>query len=208
MKTLILVVLMLSPAALAVAQTPSSQNGAPGVSVAEWRWSRQSLPSPALFEDPLQVAEEQARLDDARSAVIQQNKRRAQAGVQQAPVPTNNGMSGGGTGRRRNPYQYVYEVKFSNTGEKKILRVYWEYTFTDSADGAVAGQHQFTHEVSLRPGRSKKLVGRSNLPPTRVVNAARGGQESTSGYLEQVSIRRVEFEDGTAWEAPPPQSPE
>jgi hypothetical protein len=205
MKTLILVVLVLSPAALAAAQTPSSQVSAPGVSVVELRWSRQSLPSPALYEDPLRAAEEQTRLDSARNEVIQQNRIRAQVGVEQIRVPTNNGLGNAGARRHpsASPYVYLYEVKLNNTGAKKIRRLSWEYTFTDESNGAVAGQHQFTHEVSLRPGRSKKLVGRSNLPPSLVVNAVDGGKKSPSGYSEKVSILRVEFDDGTAWDAPP-----
>lgn len=204
MKTLSLVILVLSAAALAAAQTPSSQSSPPGVSVVEWRWSRQSLPSPALSEDPLRIAEEQARLDNARNETIQHNKIRVKAGVEEVPIQTNNGMGTVG-GRRRssaNPFQYLYEVKLSNTGAKKIRSLSWQYTFTDPSNGAVAGQHQFTNKVDIRPGQSKKLVGRSSLPPSHVVNAERGGAES-SGYSEKVSIQRVEFDDGTVWEAPP-----
>lgn len=205
MKTLVLMILVLSPAALTVAQTPSNQSNEHGVSVAEWRWSRQSLPSPALFEDPLRVAEDQARLDNARNETIQQNKLRVKAGVEQTPVPTNNSIGGSGSRRRStaSPYQYLYEVKLSNTGAKKILSLSWEYTFTDQSNGSVAGRHQFTHKVSLRPGQRKKLVGRSALPPSLVVNAAPGGPESSSGYSEKVFIQRIEFDDGTVWEAPP-----
>jgi len=205
MKTLILVVLVLSPAALAAAQTPSSQVSAPGVSVVELRWSRQSLPNPALYEDPLRAAEEQTRLDSARNEVIQTNKIRAKAGAEQVSIPTNNGLGNAGASRRRSasPFVYVYEVKLNNTGTKKIRRLSWEYTFTDESNGVVAGQHQFTNEVSLGPGRSKKLVGRSNTPPSLVVNAAGSGQKSPSGYSEKVLIRHVEFDDGTVWEAPP-----
>lgn len=205
MKTLVLVILVLSAATLTAAQTPSSQSSAHGVSVAECRWSKQSLPSPALFEDPLRVAEDQARLDNARNEAIQHNKLRVKAGVEQVPVPTNNSVGGAGTRRRSSasPFQYLYEVKLSNTGAKKILSLSWEYTFTDPSNGAVAGRHQFTHKVSLRPGQRKKLVGRSALPPSLVVNAAPGGPESPSGYSENVSIQRVEFDDGTVWEAPP-----
>lgn len=206
MKNLLLVVLVLSSAASAAAQTPSSEVSAHGVSVVEFRWSRQSLPNPALYEDPLRAAEEQTRLDSARNEVIQTNKIRARAGVEQVSVPTNNGL-GNARDRRRpsnSPYVYVYEVKLNNTGAKKILRLWWEYTFTDESNGVVAGRHEFTSEVGLRSGRSKKLVGRSHLPPSSVVNAASGEQKKTpSGYSEKVSIRRVEFDDGTVWEALP-----
>jgi hypothetical protein len=204
MKTLILLTLLLLSAGLAAAQTPPSQTGAHGVSVIEYSWHRQSLPNPVLLEDPLGIVDEQARMDRARNEVIQQNKIRERAGVDQVPVPTGSGMNR--TPPRRpssaGRFQYLYEVKLSNMGTKKIRGLTWEYVMLDPVTGLETGRRHFTSKVSLRPGQSKKLTGRSTLPPALTVSAARDSKESAMGHSEKVEIQRVEFDDSTVWERP------
>ncbi|HEX8559248.1 MAG TPA: hypothetical protein VF668_14175 [Pyrinomonadaceae bacterium] len=203
MKTLVLVALSLLSAGSAAAQTPPSQNAAAphGVVVLEHGWHTQAAYNPALFEDPLRVAEEQARMDSVRNEVIQLNKIRVQAGVEQVPVPTGGGMTSASNRgvRSNNRSHYVYDVKLTNTGTKKIRSLDWEYVLVDSSTGTVAGRRQFTSKVGLRPGQKKKLSGRSTLPPSLTVDASQGRD---ARFKEKVVIRRVEFEDGAVWQNP------
>lgn len=202
MKTLVLVALSLLAAGSAAAQTPPSQNAAPhGVVVLEQNWHTQAAYNPALYDDPLRIVEEQARMDSIRNETIQLNKIRVQAGTEQVPVPTGGGMtSAPNRGPRSNARShYIYNVKLSNTGAKKIRSLDWEYVLVDSSTGEVAGRRQFTSKVGLGPGQKKKLTGRSTLPPSLTVDASK---ESSARYKETVVIRRVEFEDGDVWQNP------
>ena len=198
MKTLYLVLVVLLLAVAAAAQVPSSPPDAPGVAVIKTSWRRQ-VHNPALDEDPFHASREQAELERARKATIKENDVRADLGQERLPLPSRAGApraeSGGPTIR------YVYEAKISNTGDKAIRKLVWEYALLDPATGRDVGQHRFTSEVSIRPGKSKTLVGHSASPAARVVDASKAGKETQRGqYTERVVIHRIEYDDGSAWE--------
>jgi hypothetical protein len=95
--------------------------------------------------------------------------------------------------------EYVYEVKVSNTGAKKIRELVWKYVLLDPDTGREISDHQFTSKVSISPGRSKKLVGHS--APPALVSVARTNRDLRDQYTERVEIRRVEYDDGSVWES-------
>jgi hypothetical protein len=71
-----------------------------------------------------------------------------------------------------------------------------------SPAGREAGRHRFESQVNIRPGKSEKLIGRSAAPPAQVVNVSKSNKQSRDQFAESLSIRRIEYADGTAWQAP------
>jgi hypothetical protein len=164
-------------------------------------WGRSRPPSPALYEDPLGVAAEQARLEGAQKETIRQNKVREKANLEQLPIPQ---RAGGEINQRPPPgsagYVYTYTARVRNDGARKVRRLDWEYLVVDLASGREAGRHRFTSKVGVSPGRTKKLVGRSASPPSNTVDVQGGADGAPARYSERVVIRRVEYDDGSVWE--------
>lgn len=96
---------------------------------------------------------------------------------------------------------FVYRVTVKNTGTKTVTAIHWDYLFFDSDKGEQIGQHSFRQPVKIRPGKSMELIGRSAFPPTRVLDAARA-QQPRAEMSEEISIRRIDYEDGSSWQRP------
>ena len=95
---------------------------------------------------------------------------------------------------------YIYQAKIKNTGVKTIRAIVWEYSLLDPDSQLEVGRHQFTGNMTVRPGKTVNLVGRSTKPPTRVVELAKSGKPLQREYQERVVIQRVEYDDGTFWQ--------
>jgi len=96
---------------------------------------------------------------------------------------------------------YLYEVKLSNTGTKKIRSVIWVYLLFDKATRREVGSHAFESKVGLGAGKSTSLTAFSTRPPVAVVDVSKTDRETKPGqYLERVEIHRVVYEDGTVWQ--------
>lgn len=199
MKALVIRVVFGMAAAIMTAGVGQAQSAPSGVVVLGQSWDRSRPPSPALYEDPLRVASETARMQDAQRATIQQNKDREKAHLEPLPIPQRTGSQ---TGQRVSPapngYIYTYTARVRNDGTRKIRRVDWDYMVFDSAAGHEIGTHRFTSKVSVSPGQTKKLSGRTTSPPSNFVDASADG--APIRYAERVVIRRVEYDDGTVWE--------
>lgn len=216
MKTLTLAALLLLPAAVASAQTSTGAEVAPGVTVAHLKW-RLEVRNPALTEDPMSANDEQTDWMRAQRETNRQNNDRARAGQNALPPPSRaigvtqpanpESADTNVTPRRkraddREPgVEYVYEAKFSNNGSKAIKSLDWEYVLTDPQTQREVGNHQFTTQVNIRPGKSEKLVGRSTSTPAQVVSVAKTNKQSQGQFNESVRVRRIEYADGTAWQA-------
>lgn len=202
MKALILVALAVLSGGLCAAQTPPSENAAPGVAVVESGWRGRLVRNPALDQDPLQPLEDQERSERIRNEVIRQNKARAEAGKDQAPVPSRNAANRLPPPRPAHPYEYVYRVKIINTGVKMIRGLVWEYVLVDPSTGSEVGRHQFASKVSVRSGKSMTLFGYSTLPPASSVDAKNAGEGSDGQHSEHVVIKRIYYDDNSVWERP------
>ncbi len=197
MKALFSAALMLLSPCLVAAQSKPNYVSAPGVAVVESSWKRvvRRLPDP---EDPLSTLEAQDRAERVRSEAIQQNKQRVEAGLPEAPLPPRTVNPPRHSTRGPKP-EYVYEVKVNNNGAKRIRELVWRYVLLDPDTGREVSDHQFTSKVSIRPGRSSKVVGYS-VPPA-LVSASRTNRDLRDQYTERVEIRRVLYDDGSVWES-------
>jgi hypothetical protein len=201
MKLLNLLLPGLLLASATSAQTPLTPGDPPGVAVTRFSWHK-DIYVPALFEDPMNPNQEQADLKRQQKAIKKANAVRIAGG--QAPLPLPTRVI---TGEQREipdgpSINYLYEAKVKNAGEKTILLIVWEYTLQDPETAVQVGRHQFTDISKIRPGRTANLIGYTASPPTRILQARKGGRASEHKYSEQVVINRIEYADGSFWQRP------
>lgn len=199
MKALNLMLLMLLLAGAAAAQESSDTPDAPGVAVLKISWRRE-VRNPALDVDPMQINRDQAELARTQQEIRNQNVVREKANQTLIPPTTNvpqRVLAQGPT------VSYIYEAEITNTGTKPIRGLVWNYILLDSENGSEVGHHQFTSEVSIRPGQSMHLTGRSKSYPSSIVSAAaRSSNSSPNQKFERVVIDRIKYKDGSTWERP------
>src|SRR5687767_7342090 len=112
-STLVLLLFTLSTSA----QGPSAQ---PGVTVMQKRW-RIDVRNPALEKDPLRSIKRREQEVRAQTEVARQNENRIREGLPALPPPIR--LPVAETGARGLSVTYIYEVKFHNSGQKRIRRL-------------------------------------------------------------------------------------
>ena len=178
------------------AQPPQSQP--PDLAVVKKNW-RKEIYHPAMTSDPFRSNDQQEELRKAQRDNGVRNAIRVREGNTPQPTRTPTPMeteSDGGPST-----WFVYRVTLKNTGTKTIKAIHWDYLFFDAEKNEPVGQHTFRQLAKIRPGKSVELTGRSANPPTRVVNAAKTDQPR-AGLSEEISIRVIEYEDGSTWQRP------
>lgn len=199
MKFLSLVLLSTLSAGVVAAQDAAGQVAAPGVEVTKSGWRRE-VRNPLLDEDPMVINQEQRDKERIQRQADRQNRVRAREGLDRTPPPKLvNPTRMPDSGRY---VEYVYEIKITNTGAKKIRDLEWGYVLLDPATGSEAGHNRFLQEAGIGPGKSRALTARSPSPPARVVDVLKSDKETRGQFSEQIVIHRIVYEDGTIWERP------
>ena len=180
------------------AQSYASQPEPPDLTVIKKNW-RKEIHHAALTADPFRSNDEQAELQRAQKDNAVRNAVRVKEGG--TPLPTTRPTRSMTSEPEGPSVRFVYRVKVKNTGTKTITALAWDYLFFDSEKVEQLGQHSFRQRVKIRPGKSIELIGQSAFPPTRVVDATKAHQPRTELY-EEVSIRMMEYEDGSTWQRP------
>ncbi|HMG73079.1 MAG TPA: hypothetical protein VK582_06215 [Pyrinomonadaceae bacterium] len=215
--------LLLVGAAFAQAPSKPAPVDAPTVTVTQINW-HQEVFVPALYEDPMRINQDRDDLERDQKAQTLANADRAKQGQAPLPSPTKKvasntpvGSTPMGTplgdepaGNRNLPARgdpgvasvhYVYEARVKNTGVKTIRTIVWAYSlFNSDHPNVEVGHHAFTSVVSIRPGKSLNLVGRSKAPATRVVEASKSTKESLDKLSGSVVIDRLVYDDGSFWQ--------
>lgn len=96
---------------------------------------------------------------------------------------------------------YRYKVTLRNEGLKTTASIDWDYLFIDPTTQQIMGRHQFTSDESIKPGKSKEITVLYLSTPIKAVNAKTFGGKAAS-LIEQVVIMRVQYTDGSVWQAP------
>jgi hypothetical protein len=95
---------------------------------------------------------------------------------------------------------YQYTAMVSNRSAKTIRAIEWQYVFREVGREEVPTRHKFRSRVVLAPGKVKAIKSFSHAPPMRVISAASLERDGGNTFIEEVSITRVEFSDGSAWQ--------
>jgi hypothetical protein len=200
MKVLNLLLMLLLLAGGASAQAVSDRSAASDVAVLQKNW-RMQVRNPALDEDPLRINQEQMEIQRAQRAIQRENEIRARQG--QPPLNLPRGTPSRGAMTEPPSVEYVYEVKFMNTGQRKIRKLVWEYVFLEPGTEREVSRRQFQSKVSIRPGKTGSVVMRSASPPAGTVNVTQTGKKLREQYAEQIVIQSIEYDDGSVWQRPP-----
>ena len=179
------------------AQTSASQQEPPDLTVTKKNWRRE-IYHPALTSDPFRSNDEQAELQRAQKDNGVRNAVRVREGG--TPLPTTRSSRPIESEPDGPSTRFIYRVTVKNVGKKTITGLAWDYLFYDLDKVELVGEHSFRQRVKIRPGKSVELIGQSRFPPTRVLDAARAQQRVE--LSEEISIRLIEYEDGTAWQPP------
>ena len=198
----LLVLLLMTPllAVAAAAQTPTATpTEAHGVTVVGGRWDREVY-NPALLEDPMAISDDAAQLQRERREVARINAARTNTARPPLPPPTEPSIK---RSQRSSPALatsvYVYRIRVSNGGTKKIRSLVWDYVLFDAATQREMGRNQFESRVSIAVGKTKDLFGSSKMPPAKIVDVSKSDKVERGQYAETVEIQRVVYEDGTVW---------
>lgn len=194
MRFLPLCVLLFLFAVGVSAQEPTAQSGGPNVTVVEKKW-RVEYHNTALDKDPIKVMKDREQDDRRRRDIDRTNQILIDRGMptptSTVPLPSRNTKQDG------IKVTYIYEVKVTNTGQKPIQSLNWEYVFCELGTERELGRRRLESKVSISPGKTKNLTVRSPFPPTGAVNAGKSREQ----YSEKVVIKSVSYADGTEWQS-------
>lgn len=196
MKILSILLLSFLSVGFVVPQTALKVPEAPGVTVERFSWRKEVI-IPALLDDPMRPNEEHSDLVKRQKATIRENVIRSKTGEILVP-PAHTSPPSRAPGLSSIGYRYLAKVK--NTGEKRIRRIEWQYSFLDPETEVEIGQHRYRSYVSVRPGKTADLIGWSTTPPVGVVKVSKSCDGLGSKYSERVVIHGIEYDDGTIWQ--------
>jgi hypothetical protein len=181
------------------AQTSASEPEPLDLTVVKMNW-RKEIFHPALTSDPFLANDQQAELQRNQKDNAIRNAVRVKEGG--TPLPPNRSIPTPTENPDGPVTRFVYRVTVKNVGQKTITALAWNYLFYDAEKVELIGEHAFRQRVKIRPGKTVELVGLSKYPPTRVINAANA--QSKIKLPEEISIREIAYEDGSAWQRPLP----
>jgi hypothetical protein len=217
--------LVLACAAAATAQTsptvgqqsPTVSADAPaGVTVVKFNWER--VPRRAVWESPAGSAADQTvenprsggiplpvRNDDGKpvpigpsSSAAQRERERSQASrnstsaIGSERLGSNNSRPGPASGVA----DYLYQLRITNGGERRVESVDWEYLFLEPGTQKELGRHRFLSPRRAKPGETFTLKVGSLSPPARVVSAV-SLDKKRKPFDERIVVRCVAYSDGT-----------
>jgi hypothetical protein len=175
-----------------------AQQEAPNLTVTKKNW-RKEIYHPALTSDPFRANDEQAELQRAQRDNSIRNSVRVREG--NTPLPAVQNSKPMPTEAEGPTTRFVYRATVKNLSTKTITGLEWDYLFFDSEKAEQVGQHSFRQRVKIRTGKSTELIGRSNKPPSSVIDATKA-KKRDAHLSEEVVIRRIEYEDGSVWQRP------
>jgi len=188
--------LMLFLFPFALAQT--NQSIGPNVTVIQMKW-RMDVRNPALDKDPIRTMKEREGQEQLRKDADRTNDMLSDRGMPTStstvPAPARD------TAVRGLTVTYVYEAKVTNTGEKGIRKLVWDYVFFEQGTETEVGRRRFVSKVSIGPGKTRDVVFRSASSPTGTVDARNAGKKPRDQYSEKVVIQGLEYADGSVWQA-------
>lgn len=190
--------LLLSVMAVGVyAQTPVNLSDTSNVIVIKKEW-RFQVRNPALDESPFIDIDERVQKEQDLRNTDAENQRRARLGIRpvkppvRPPVEKNDGPASA---------WYIYKIKVKNIGEKTIRAMTLEYIFSEPSTQQEISRRQFVRKKEIAPDETVSLVFHSAAPPTGTINVKDANKKSSEQYSEQVIILRVEYADGSVWQA-------
>lgn len=201
MRTLLLLLILLTFVSPGQSQNAAGSNEDSLVVVLGFKWSKSSQ----------LVSKQDAATTAPAAAMIPENKvlqRSARAsapvGVRDPNVDTIDGRSAAleksvqeaRTPKSKNVNGFAYQAKVRNASTRVIEVVYWEYQFKELANPTNVVRRQFLCAANIKPAKEKELQAFSMSGPSDVINVESLANKDGNLFEEKVVINRVEFADG------------
>lgn len=202
MKITSLLLVFMSLAIVAQAQTPADSSAPPDVTVVKFGWSKERINwqgdpfgGPVENFDDMRVRTRNEKRVELNKGSAEEDKIKREAKADEANLAA---------ARTQTPprYVFVYEVSLKNTGSKQIKTVDWDYVFFDYGTENETGRLQVTSEEKIAPGKSKGIKIYTSRKPAGTVSAQRLNDKERDSLTEQIVIMRIEYADGTVWQRP------
>ena len=209
MRFISLIILVTLAASVSLAQTPTPAGQTSAVEVVKSSWNKERIGwENDPFRGPIENFDEmrartrnEKRITDAkRGGGGSADKVKVDAAADAANIAT----------QHQQPisrYVFMYKTTIRNLSEKTILSVDWDYVFLDASDNTELNRHQFTSDEKIGPGKSKELVVNLRKPPTQTISVTSLNKNEGESVLGQVVVMRVQYSDGSSWQAPEPSPP-
>jgi hypothetical protein len=199
--TRLLTVLFLCFGSVANAQTPAPAEAPLAIVKHSWtkeriNWEADPFGGPVEnFDDVRRRVVDQRRVERARgagntgeAAKVEREMRAEQVIRSRPPAPPR--------------YTFHYKVSVTNTSEKTIRAIDWDYIFFSSNTQSETGRLEFTNEEKIGPGKSKELHVMARKPPAKTVSVYALDKSERQGLDGQVVVMRIEYTDGSVWQRP------
>ncbi|MDQ6788315.1 MAG: hypothetical protein M3033_16040 [Acidobacteriota bacterium] len=206
MKNLFLFFLLFFFVSAVSAQTDTAGNQS-NVVINKKKWSFRAYPrfNNDINSDIFGVFDQQRQYEKDYREAVEYNRSRQAQGLPPAPLPNHPtpSLTSGSLGKifSTNGY-YLYEINITNHSQKTISSITWDYTFFDIDKNQEAGRREFITTTKILPVKSKTLSEKSKIYPTTTVDASQEGKKFDAKYSEKIFIKRIEYSDGSAWNAP------
>lgn len=205
MKTLVMMLLVISSGVAVNAQPAANSPGSLDVVVVKFGWSKERVGWQAdPFGGPIENFDEmrvrarnEKRVQDAKRGGSGAELSRAERDAKTDAVLTAQ-IHKAGPGR----YGFIYKVEIQNSGTKAVKVVDWDYVFLDANTQEELGRKQFTSLEKINPGKTKELKFFIATPPTQSVSINSLDKNERANLSESVVIVRVEYADGSIWQHP------
>lgn len=196
------VLLLSAISALAAATGFGQPDSDPPVTIIKHEWrSKLALGYSRAEKDPFETTKETQRDIQQRRDALKREEQLRERGLPAENPPVRKPRA---EGKPHGPaIQYYYSVTLRNDAPKKIKTVVWEYLFIDRETKEVAGRRSFIKDIKIGSRSKRTITMLSQIPPTGTINASTIGKEPSELYLEQVRIQRLDYSDGTTWQAKP-----
>lgn len=205
MKALFPPTLVLLGAIIANGQTPTTLVTAPEIQVVKFTWSKERInwdqnpfggPNENFHEMQFRARAERRASDAKRVNSPEASKLEKDARTDAAIIQAER--------QKKGPprYTFLYRTSLKNTSAKTIREVDWDYIFRDALTGEELGRRQFTSVETIGPGKSKELSFMLSTPPTQRISVFALDKKEKLGFGEQVVIVRIQYSDGSEWQAP------
>ncbi len=201
MRTGFLTVLFLCFGSAVSAQSSAVPAEAPALTVVKHSWTKERINwegdpfgGPVEnFDDVRRRRVDERRVERARgagnigeAAKVEREMRAEQVIKSRPPAPPR--------------YAFLYKISVTNTSEKTIKAIDWDYIFFSSNTQSETGRLEFTNAEKIGPGKSKELHVMARKPPAKTVSVYALDKSERQGLDGQVVIMRIEYTDGSVWQ--------
>lgn len=102
----------------------------------------------------------------------------------------------------QNMFKRGSKVTVKNSSINTVKSIDWDYVFLDRATETELGRREFTSDEKVSPGKSKELTVVISKPPTQTISLTALNSSEREAMIERVTVVRIEYTDGTAWQRP------